>query len=85
MRIAAIVLAALALSSCGDPPAEVNDADAAFQKALQLKLIQAKAGDVIEMEEVDGRWRVRCQSANRRKLLARGILSASNAQHAKAP
>jgi parallel beta-helix repeat protein len=71
MRIAAMVLAVAALSACGDRPAEVNDGDAEFQKALQLKLIQAKAGDVIEIPA--GKWALnRSLSLNRSDVTLRG-------------
>jgi parallel beta-helix repeat protein len=71
MRIAAIVLAALALSSCGEKPQQVSDADAEFQKALQLRLIQAKAGDVIEIPA--GAWTFnRSLSLNKSDVTLRG-------------
>jgi parallel beta-helix repeat protein len=70
--LAAIIPAALALSGCGaPPPEEVSDADAQFQKALQLKLIQAKAGEVIEIPA--GKWTFnRSLSLNKSDVTIRG-------------
>jgi PBP1b-binding outer membrane lipoprotein LpoB len=50
MRIAFCASLALVLVGCGGKqPAQVSHSDAEFHKKLQLQLIEAKPGDVIEL------------------------------------
>jgi parallel beta-helix repeat protein len=71
MRIALVVATAIALLGCSEKPVEVSGADAEFQKSLQLKLIQAKAGDVIELPA--GKWTFnRALSLNKSDVTIRG-------------
>lgn len=65
----AIVVAMLV--GCGDKPAQPTASDAEFQKDLQLRLIQAKPGEVIEVPE--GRWTLaRSLSLNKSDVTLRG-------------
>jgi PBP1b-binding outer membrane lipoprotein LpoB len=55
MRIAFCASLALVLVGCGGKqPAQVSHSDAEFHKKLQLQLIEAKPGDVIELPA--GKW-----------------------------
>ncbi|MFL6577231.1 MAG: parallel beta-helix domain-containing protein, partial [Povalibacter sp.] len=64
--------AVIAILSCAHSHAEaVSDADAEFRKQLQLKLIQAQPGEVIELPA--GRWTLnRSLSLNKSNVTLRG-------------
>ena len=73
MRIAfcASLALALVLVGCGKKPAQVSQSDADFHKKLQLQLIQAKPGEVIELPA--GKWTFdRSLSLNKSNVTIRG-------------
>src|SRR4029453_17291013 len=73
MRIAfcASLALALLLVGCGKKPAQVSQSDAEFHKKLQLQLIQAKPGEVIELPA--GKWTFnRSLSLNKSNVTIRG-------------
>src|SRR5919112_104913 len=71
MRIAVCVSLALVLAGCGKEPVKVSASDAEFHKKLQTQLIQAKAGDVIELPA--GKWTFnRSLSLNKSNVTIRG-------------
>jgi len=71
MRVSAPILLALLLVGCGERPVAISPSDADFQKNLQLRLIQAKAGEVIELPP--GKWTFnRALSLNRSDVTIRG-------------
>jgi parallel beta-helix repeat protein len=72
MRIAFCASLALVLLGCGGKqPAQVSHSDAEFHKKLQLQLIEAKPGDVIELPA--GKWTFnRSLSLNKSNVTLRG-------------
>ena len=72
MRIAFCASLALVLVGCGGKqPAQVSHSDAEFHKKLQLQLIEAKPGDVIELPA--GKWTFnRSLSLNKSNVTIRG-------------
>lgn len=72
MRLRATAMLAFMLVGCGrQDPAEMTLSDAEFQKSLQLRLLQAKSGDVIELPA--GKWTFnRSLSLNRSDVTIRG-------------
>ena len=72
MRIAFCASLALVLAGCGGKqPAQVSHSDAEFHKKLQLQLIEAKPGDVIELPA--GKWTFnRSLSLNKSNVTIRG-------------
>src|SRR4029078_1869098 len=73
MRFALCAAFALAfvLVGCGKKPAHVSQSDAEFHKKLQLQLIQAKPGEVIELPA--GKWTFdRSLSLNKSNVTIRG-------------
>jgi parallel beta-helix repeat protein len=71
MRAIALASIAFMLATHGEPAPAVNESDAAFRKQLQLQLIQAKAGDVIELPA--GKWTFgRSLSLNKSGVTLRG-------------
>jgi parallel beta-helix repeat protein len=66
-----IAVAASLLAGCSEEPQPQSAQDTEFQKGLQLKLIQAKAGDVIELPA--GKWTFnRSLSLNKSDITIRG-------------
>jgi parallel beta-helix repeat protein len=62
---------ALLVAGCGKQPAKVTQSDADFHKKLQLRLIEAKAGEVIELPA--GKWTFnRSLSLNKSNVTIRG-------------
>jgi len=71
MRVLAPICMAALLVGCGERAAPPSQADADFQKNLQLRLIQAKPGEVIELPA--GKWTFnRALSLNRSDVTLRG-------------
>ena len=71
MRLAITLAATLVVCGCGEKPAQVSQSDAEFQKALQLRFIQAKPGEVIELPA--GKWTFnRALSLNKSDVTIRG-------------
>jgi len=65
------ILLATLLVGCSERPVAISPSDADFQKNLQLRLIQAKAGEVIELPP--GKWTFnRALSLNRSDVTLRG-------------
>ena len=64
-------LLALLVAGCGKQPAKVTQSDADFHKKLQLQLIEAKPGEVIELPA--GKWTFnRSLSLNKSNVTIRG-------------
>ena len=64
-------LAIFVVAGCGKQPAKVRQSDADFHKKLQLQLIAAKAGEVIELPA--GKWTFnRSLSLNKSNVTIRG-------------
>lgn len=71
MRLLLLTSLALLLLGCAKQPVEVSQSDAEFQKHLQLQLIQAKPGEVIELPA--GKWTLtRSLSLNKSDVTLRG-------------
>ena len=71
MRLPLLLSLSLALVACSRQPAEITQTDADFHKDLQLRLIQAKPGDVIELPA--GKWTFsRSLSLNKSNVTIRG-------------
>ncbi|MGH8175865.1 MAG: parallel beta-helix domain-containing protein [Steroidobacter sp.] len=71
MRLTVVLLLAVLIGGCSEKQVEISVSDAEFQKSLQLRLIQAKAGDVIDIPE--GKWTFfRSLSLNRSDVTIRG-------------
>jgi parallel beta-helix repeat protein len=71
MRVSVPILLAMLLAGCGERPVAISPSDADFQKNLQLRLIQAKAGEVIELPP--GKWTFnRALTLNRSDVTLRG-------------
>lgn len=75
MRVSVPILLAMLLVGllvgCSERPVAISPSDADFQKNLQLRLIQAKAGEVIELPP--GKWTFnRALSLNRSDVTLRG-------------
>ena len=64
-------LAVVVAAGCGKQPAKVSQSDADFHKKLQLRLIEAKEGEVIELPA--GKWTFnRSLSLNKSNVTIRG-------------
>ena len=71
MRLPAVILSGLVLCACSEKPVDISQSDAEFQKYLQLRLIQASAGDVIDIPA--GKWTFnRALSLNKSDVTIRG-------------
>ena len=71
MRLTLLTSLLIVLVGCSKQPAEVTQSDAEFHKALQLRLIQAKPGEVIELPA--GKWTFnRSLSLNKSNVTIRG-------------
>jgi parallel beta-helix repeat protein len=71
MRLSLLASLLVVLVGCSKQPAEVTQSDAEFHKALQLRLIQAQPGEVIELPA--GKWTFnRSLSLNKSNVTIRG-------------
>jgi parallel beta-helix repeat protein len=71
MRLPLLASLLVVLVGCSKQPAEITQSDAEFHKALQFRLIQAKAGEVIELPA--GKWTFnRSLSLNKSGVTIRG-------------